>query len=287
MAAGAIIASLLEQMGLNVTHVHIDNAHLALVDDFTHYITTTREPISRTISAFNYRHAIGGTDVFASSNFTIRPSPREMQLYMDCFPELPGGVSRFAEALSEDGECADLARACVLDVTMHCEHMSKGHAYFLSQPLAPGANLLGILRRPDKHSFVVRQEKIDADMDLLMDWLCIPVPDRSAELGIVHVGYPRESDTAVSDAGRTNLERLMAAEVYARDVVHALSDNMRPPQEWGQPTALPPGLAPYVAEADVLCGRARCVVEPWTARVDKRAAPHARSEAATRTLEIC
>merc|ERR1711907_426978 len=34
------------------------------------------------------------------------PKPLGAHMYLDCFPQLPGGVSRWAEALDEKGPCA-------------------------------------------------------------------------------------------------------------------------------------------------------------------------------------
>ena len=42
------------------TQIHLGNAHLAIDCRFSHYIVTVRDPINRTISAFNWRHTDGG-----------------------------------------------------------------------------------------------------------------------------------------------------------------------------------------------------------------------------------
>ena len=53
--AGMTVENLLSLAGVNHTQVHTKNAHLAVDCHFTHYIVTTRDPINRTISAFNWR----------------------------------------------------------------------------------------------------------------------------------------------------------------------------------------------------------------------------------------
>ena len=53
--AGMTVENLLSLAGVNHTQVHTKNAHVAVDCHFTHYIVTTRDPINRTISAFNWR----------------------------------------------------------------------------------------------------------------------------------------------------------------------------------------------------------------------------------------
>jgi len=248
-AAGKTLGLLLRKVGVNYTHIHVHSARLATSCAFSHYIVTTRDPLDRTISAFNFRHTRGGAPEYDKPNTPVRPSPAELQLYEDCFPELPGGVARFADAMAGHGECANLARACLHDSGMYCNHLSKGHSYFLVQN-----GLLSLLRRPDKHAYVVRAEHLEEDINGLLDWLCVPADARHVTLPHAHTGYPREADTNVSALGRRNLRENLAHEHYAKDAVEQLADSARPQSEWGVPRAL----APNQETADSLCPRCDC-----------------------------
>lgn len=104
---------------------HVRSAHLALSCRYTHYVVTTRDPVARTISAFNFRHVLGGITPGTKTSLA------EHELYIDCFPELPGGVSRFAESLDGMGRCSRLARACLYEPARDCVHLGRGHAYYL------------------------------------------------------------------------------------------------------------------------------------------------------------
>ena len=191
--------------------MHNNNAHVLADCRFTHYVVVTRDPVARTVSAFNFRHPIGGNPGHPYM------SPAELVLYTECFPALPGGVNAFAESLAEEGRCGDIARTCLHEPSAGCLHLSKGHGYYL---LSSG--LMPLLRRPDKHAFAVRTESLEDDMPRLWEWLCM----EDQPLAYDHVkARPRTGDTALSDAGRAALVAQLGTEFYAKATVEALADS--------------------------------------------------------------
>ena len=111
---------------------------------FTHYIVSTRDPVNRTISAFNF----GATE--SRELFT----PAMEKLYDGCFASVPGAAAAFAEALEEESECGALARGCLHEPALGCQHIGKGHAYYLRD-----TGLLEVLRRPDNRGNITGYEQ--------------------------------------------------------------------------------------------------------------------------------
>ena len=114
-----------------------------------------------------------------------------------------------------------------------------------------------VLRRPDKSSFVVRQESFDGDVEALLDWLCVPpekrVPptkwnsDRAeAPPSAIH------DDTDLTDVARKLLEMHMQADYYAKATVEALADNA--PSALAAAWARPPPLEGKQLECSRACG---------------------------------
>lgn len=111
---------------------------------FTHYIVPMREPINRTISAFNF--GAGSYDVGAQHE---TKQPAFYKLYETCFPKAIGAMSAFAEALGADSDCGNVARACLYEPAMGCSsHLARGMSYIFrdtglldvrAQPQRPNA----------------------------------------------------------------------------------------------------------------------------------------------------
>lgn len=104
----------------------------------------------------------------------------------ECFPSSPGGAAAFAESLGEASACGALSRACVHEPSTGCGHIGLGAAYYLRD-----TGLLDVLRRQDKHTWVIRQDFFDSDIVGLWDWLCVPAWE------------PRTVQTAASRRGAT------------------------------------------------------------------------------------
>ena len=83
-------------------------------------------------------------DTFAGAVPT-GPKPLMASMYVDCFPQLPGGVSAWAEALDGEGACADLARRH-LHETAESEHMNNGFDHMV--PPRPSNGRSRACRRP-------------------------------------------------------------------------------------------------------------------------------------------
>ena len=71
-------------------------------------IVSVRDPVARTISAFNWRHPVGGV---RSTDMNSLPGGDVEEKLYECFPELPGGINKFAEALNESTKCGNIVRA--------------------------------------------------------------------------------------------------------------------------------------------------------------------------------
>lgn len=210
--AGMSVLQMLSDAGVAFAVLHIDDAHWAVDCRFTHYIVSTRDPVNRTVSAFNWRHTDGGAE-------DDHISPAEARLYDECFPQLPGGANAFAESLGGSGRCAMLARACIYEPARGCRHLGRGHAYYLQQ-----TGLMEVLRRDDKGLFVVRQESFEADMQRLWAWLCVPRAKRPATPAVHAGASPRQSDRALSARGEALLRQHLALEYFTLESVVALAD---------------------------------------------------------------
>jgi len=211
--AGASVKVMLDRAHVPHHQVHTQNAHTALDCRFTHYIVTTRDPINRTISAFNWRHTNGGRENIHTH------SPAEMELYNECFPQVSGASYAFAEALSSSGRCAMLARACLFEPARGCEHLAKGHAYYLQS-----TGLIERLRQPEVNLFVVRLEHLEEDMAALLDWLCIPA-DKHLLIPKRHTSYARQSDTALSNLGLQTLRSSLMLEYHTLEALQAIASS--------------------------------------------------------------
>lgn len=69
-------------------------------------IISLRDPITRTISAFNY-----GLDLPDVQSNTLRDAMNET-----CYPTVPGAADAFARSLDEDTRCGAIARRCLHSV---------------------------------------------------------------------------------------------------------------------------------------------------------------------------
>jgi hypothetical protein len=236
--AGETIQATLQLASLNFTQIHEINTAQSL-EPYDLYIVSTREPLSRLASAFNWIHTDGG-GVWALSNTTptldLAGVLREARVHTDplntslvpraidnslitelskCFSQLPGGFDAFARAQDEQGDCADLARRCLLEVCppgpdselpltacvhsshvaacavwcVMCDvwcavqsssgcgpHLAQGYEFYLAAQGADFRSLADQMRLPGKHVFHVSQENFDDDLVGMWQWLCIDSP---------------------------------------------------------------------------------------------------------------
>lgn len=206
---GGTLKGLLTAAGVAFAAIHVGDAHKATDCRFTHYIISTRDPINRTISAFNYNHRAGGEE--------YSPGIASTRLYTECFPQLPGGVNAFAEALGDASPCGMIARSCLFEPARDCRHLGKGHAYYLQN-----TGLLEILRRRDKQLLVVRQEAFDSDVAAMWEWLCVKNPP-TQNSSVHSYSSARAKDTAISARGLQLLRQHLAMEYHTVEAVQALA----------------------------------------------------------------
>ena len=201
------------------SYVHVQDAYAAIDCRHDIYVVMTRDPISRTVSSFNYRHPIGGSD-----EVVIPPNGTEVEMY-DCFPEMPGGVSRFAEALSEPSRCGFLARMSLHQPSVSASaHLAKGHYHYV---IASG--LIDVLHgNSSKQVVLVRNEHLDDDLAAVREWLCLPPKNATADPNAeIRSEYLRSNDTALSDKARENLERELGFERFAVESIEMFAAQAR------------------------------------------------------------
>ena len=258
---GETIEQLLQSAGVNHTWIHAQTvkrdvpdsgpsspldyfspAQAALACEHTHYIVTMREPLNRTVSAFNYETYIAGLSPGPDFNFRTLTMKK---MYERCFPGVTtggsakttgtttGGANAFAEAMGEDTECGALARACIYEPqSADCGHTGRGMAHYVKD-----TGLLEVLRRDDKHTYAIRTETFDDDVDGLWDWLCVPRPSRPEMIYTHTDDYARKKDTALSASGEARLRSVLSTEYYVKQTIEGLADNApsRERAAWARP----------------------------------------------------
>jgi hypothetical protein len=207
------------ESSLNFTHVHMAwNEQFFDPENYDLFVIATRDPLSRVVSAFNWRHPIGGGAPIPADSVG-----NEADMYT-CFPELPGAVNSFAEALGENTTCGRAARRCLNSISADCGHLAKNLAWYVGTGLLRRSEgvLAALRHQPEtKHGFAVSVENFDADASALWDWLCVPPGQRPSDVS-AHTEYPRGSDTDLSPAARALLTRHTTQERYALEELMTL-----------------------------------------------------------------
>jgi len=265
--AGNTITLTFEELNLSFTAVHFYAGRpqhgtpdipsqamtsLALAD-YDVYIVPTRNPVSRVISAFNALHTPDGAAwlnpaspfvpisnatvdgiISNAMNVTIEAELDAkqhhyalLQALSTCFPQLPGGVNAFAEALAgPPGGCNDVARRALLDTKAGTVHLSQGYSFMLG--LTNGSTtVLEKMRQKGKRVFHVAQENFDADFAAMWRWLCMETPvtvvDHAEDLPLPQC--LRHDDVNITAAGRAALEAYLADEYHALAVLSTFTEN--------------------------------------------------------------
>lgn len=149
-SAGTSLKMMLQRSPINFTHIHVQNAGEALDiaargrgrDTPDTWIVVTRDPLARTISAFNWRHVYGG----GLPCMRLPTSEGEHLMYTQCFNQTTGAANAFAESMSEENRetlCGRAALACLHEPGLGCMHLSRNFGYYLNMPL----------RLPRPHSY--------------------------------------------------------------------------------------------------------------------------------------
>ena len=229
--AGTPVYLALNNAGVNYTHVHKHNWDVVSSVGFDVYIVSMRDPFNRTVSAFNYGHWVGGFNGGALEGESMNNTDESMnsadaeRFYYECFGALPGGVNAFAEALSEETPCGQLARRALHDV---------GEWYFPFLYIGGGlsmfvhnTNLLLELRvRPHARVLLVNQESFESDLARMWTALCVRSPPHLSSSWTNTEDYPRRNDTQLSATGEANLRAALVVEYY-------LHGEMRRRGGWG------------------------------------------------------
>jgi hypothetical protein len=269
-AAGTTVKDMLNKAGVAYTTIHEAHslgrdgddpsptssfpAAAALDCAHTLYISVTRDPVARAVSAFNF--------VKAEAPYAEHELPFLSKLFVECFPQVPGGASAFGEALGQDSECGQLARAALHEPgSMNSWHVGKGHAYYLRD-----TGLLEVLRRPDKSSYVVRTEALQADAVGMLEWLCVPSSlaeaiwqEAEEEAGTTGQrgsnggdGDAIMADKNLTDEARVQLALHLQPDAYAKATAEALADNA--PSALAAEWARPPPQEAQALECTRACG---------------------------------
>lgn len=218
--AGSTLYTLLVDAGVNFTQAHKHNYDVVTSEPFDLYIVSLRDPLNRTVSAFNYGHWSGGFAPSGRDDGDELPDGGRAarRFYEECFGALPGGLNDFAESLSNeddsslDSSCGQLARRAVHEI---------GEAYLPFVYIGGGlemfvghTNLLWQLREePQRRVLVVNQESFEEDLERLWAALCVLDPPVSLSVN-ARDDFPRHNDTWRSAKGEANLRAALETEYY-------------------------------------------------------------------------
>ena len=174
---------------------------------------TMRDPISRSVSAFNWLNPRGGAcAAFAETNCR-RGGKMSSRLY-ECFED----IDSFARALDSETQCGDAAR-----VSLHhgASHLSMGFAFYL-------ANVVGSLTR-ERHAGsrlvrryeLVHTDNLAEDMRRVAAWAHLVTPETAASTPMRHRfgSYPGKNKTFLSSRGRRLLRQYLESDY---EIVHRL-----------------------------------------------------------------
>ena len=142
-----------------------------------------RDPVSRIVSAFNWRSPKNGKHRVASPN-----GPREREFY-----EYFENVNEFAEALNDSNATIRMQAEHALTVPM--KHIGMGLAWYLEHDIDC------ILQKEYR---LVHAESLKEDLVEVARWL--NVRDINAETPSIHSQYPMKNSTYLSDKGKKLLK---------------------------------------------------------------------------------
>jgi hypothetical protein len=231
---------------LNISEMHVAASSVGggLDSVWDMLIISTRDPLSRTVSAFNYE----------LENSNAHELLKQME---ECFPSpgngsSAGAIEEFANALSgASTKCGKLARRCtqeavekvwergkkVTTAISYCGHMNLNHKHYLAhvhseKVLTP----LNAMRAGVTRAYVVRSESVEEDLKGLWSWLCMP-PDAWNDQKFIpatnHIpvayhtdgSLPRHQDTWLSKEGRASLIGALVNEYQVIESLEQLADN--------------------------------------------------------------
>jgi hypothetical protein len=217
---GTSVVEMLLQTTVNFTHDH-SSFHQKYFDpeDYDIFLVMARDPIKRVISAFNWRHPIGGKDDLNNL------SPDEEKLYA-CYPELPGGVNNFAESLDDDTPCGYQARKCLHSPSAGCNHLAWRYDFYLNTGLDDRrATFLDYAKTHPRDMLLVGGgDNFTRDISTMWDWLCVP-PEQRPELSEANSNYPRHNDTHLSPKAEHLLSAHLKDDYFALEELRKVAES--------------------------------------------------------------
>ena len=203
--AGWTVRDTLRNYGITVWEYHMRQPEPSDLQKRKTAITT-RDPVDRAVSAFNWRHP--SNPQIHNNPFGGRADPEEARLY-HCFDS----VHAFAEALDSrnTSTCAELAR------TMLTGPKSKrGRFSLLGDDVRWYLErVLPQLRRGEVDFTLTHVASLDADVNYAVQWITdwASPETQSVEMSSVHDDdYPKKYDTDLSTSGRRLLRAALQPE---------------------------------------------------------------------------
>jgi hypothetical protein len=193
---------------LTLNNLQVDRIHAAVPDPkrlkHAGIVVVLRDPIERTISAFNWRHPSTRPVNGRRCCPTLDHTATEIAFYK-CFDH----VNDFAEALDQNSQCGQRARDAL---TKHMKHIGMGYEFYFPD------NVMSALK--NHLVFAIHQQRLTEDLHDFLNWNSIrPTHERipashSADGAI----YPKMNDTYISQEGRHKLRAHLARdyEIYGK-----------------------------------------------------------------------
>ena len=188
---------------------------------------TTRDPVDRAVSAFNWRHP--SNPQIHNNPFGDRADPEEAKLYQ-CFDS----VHAFAEALDSrnTSTCAELARTLLSG-----PKSKRGRWSMLGDDMRWYLErVLPQLRRGEIDFTLTHVAQLDADVNYAVQWITTgdwTSPEtQSVEMASVHDDdYPKKYDTDLSSSGRRLLRAALQPEYDLLEELEKLAVKVSMPAE--------------------------------------------------------
>jgi hypothetical protein len=196
--AGGTVKMFLEANGLKVKEFHLierqrQPTSQAMRNHNGKVLLVLRDPVSRIISAFNWRHPSTKPPKGQSCCPITFHSPAEKMFYK-CFDH----VNAFAEALDLNSDCGDRARKMLTEPGSSLSHIARGYQYFLG----------GLTKKQiaSPNLAVISYHNLNDNLHAFMraNGHAIVVP--ASEVERLHTGttatYPKKEDTYLSARGK-------------------------------------------------------------------------------------
>ena len=201
--AGWTVRNTLRNYNITVWEYHMRQPEFSDLEKLKTAITT-RDPVDRAVSAFNWRHP--SNPQIHNNPFGDSADPEESKLYR-CFDS----VHAFAEALDSQNTttCAELAR------TMLTGPKSKRGLWSLIGDDTRWylERVMSQLRQGEIDFTLTRVANLDADINYAVQWITDTPETQSVEIASVHDDdYPKKYDTDLSTAGRRLLRAALQSE---------------------------------------------------------------------------